>query len=199
MADVIQIEKLDLKAMMNFNFVFDFQILKNTMESLIKNQMMLLDRVVELEKESDDKEYKLQKTDIRLDTIKETTQEIAIHIGENDNDFNKKFDEIMKKLEERENDRIKNIVIHRKHLYVIGNREKKKHKNKEKDNEKKQEDVDKNTDEDNKEKKEDHNINNTQHDQPETNKEEITDENEESKENQSNEMNLKQQSEIEVY
>jgi len=198
MADVIQIEKLDMKTMMNFNFVFDFQILKKTIESLIKNQMMLLDRVVELEKESDDKEYKLQKTDIRLDTIKETTEEIAIHIGEKDNDFKKKFDEIMKKLEEKENDRIRNIVINRKHLYVIGNRDKKKHKNKEKDNEKKQEDVDKNTDEENKDKKEENNINDIQNDNPETIKEEVTDENEESKENQSDEMNSKQQSEIAV-
>ena len=104
---------VNIQNLFNINLVYDFETLKMTVQSLIRNQIVLTNRLIDLENSSADKQVKVKIVDIKIDTIKDENHEIADHISQKDDNFRVHYEKKKKELEEREMERIRNISVPR--------------------------------------------------------------------------------------
>ena len=116
------LHNVDVNHLFNFNLAYDFEVLKLTVQSLIRNQFVMTERLLLLENANVDKEFKIQKAEIITDTMNEEITEITNHLGKKDDDFKSLHERKKKELEEKENNRISKINIPKTIIYITSSK-----------------------------------------------------------------------------
>lgn len=109
---------VDVNKLFNFNFAYEFELLKMTVQCLIRNQAIITERLLHLENANVEKQYKIEKTEIIMDTMNGKTHELAEHLGNKDSEFKTLYEKKKKELEEKEKQRIDKIPIPKKIIYI---------------------------------------------------------------------------------